>query len=267
MRTADSGIHFYSSNPDGTDVQLLYGRGSHNTLSSNPSGADTCPAAETHSAVREGRARCPTGSVLAMVPAGLPPVPISAAIWSILDVQNSVGCFQRSARRTANTVVAGNNPCPPMSHATTNDVRTIPGPSPGGRFNSAYPLWDGTGRTLVSWEECRLLNPAGVIVPCTDANLAMPNVQIAPPLYSAWLLNPSDNTFKPVVPPTEGIMVTDIVTLQARTPPAYIPPIGTSTLTGDAVGVIDIRSIYDWADAINPQAIARRDQCRRPSRA
>jgi hypothetical protein len=101
-----------------------------------------------------------------------------------------------------------------------------------------------------------LLNPAGTIVPCTDANLAIPNVQIAPPLYSAWLLSPADNTFKPVVPPTEGIMVTDIVTLQARTPPAYIPPIGTSTLTGDAVGVIDIRSIYDWADAINPQAIA-----------
>ena len=102
--------------------------------------------------------------------------------------QNSVECFQRTL--AAGPVVAGSNPCPPMSYATTNDVRTIPGPSPGGRFNSAYPLWDGTGRTLVSWEECRLLNPAGVIVPCTDANLAMPNVQIAPPLYSAWLLNP-----------------------------------------------------------------------------
>ena len=51
-------------------------------------------------------------------------------------------------------------------------------------------------------------------------------------------------------------MLTDIVTLQARNPPAYIAPIGTSTLTGDGVGIIDIRSIYDWADAINPHGHA-----------
>src|SRR6202167_5284698 len=35
-RTGGSAIHLYSSNPDGTDVQLLYGAQSHNTSSSNP---------------------------------------------------------------------------------------------------------------------------------------------------------------------------------------------------------------------------------------
>ena len=82
-----------------------------------------------------------------------------------------------------------------------------------------------------------------------------PNPQIAPPLYSAWLLNPGNNTFKPIVPPTEGVMVTDIVSLQARPPPAYIPPLNASPLTGDNAGIIDIRSVYDWADATNPEAI------------
>ncbi len=241
-----NGLHLYTTNPDGTNDQLLYGAHSHFVGTADP--ATGLPTAVQFVKAREMQ----DGRVMAIIR------PVDAGTdfggnLVILDVQNSVECFQRTL--AAGPIVAGSNPCPPMSYATTNEVSTIPGPSLGGRFNSAFPLWDGTGRTLVSWEECRLLDPAGTIVPCTDANLAIPNVQVAPPLYSAWLLNPGDNTFKPVVPPTEGIMVTDIVALQARTPPVYIPPIGTSTLTADAVGVIDIRSIYDWADAINPQAI------------
>ncbi|MDE2251309.1 MAG: hypothetical protein KGL25_07875, partial [Gammaproteobacteria bacterium] len=150
------------------------------------------------------------------------------------------------------------NPCPALAAATPNDVRTIPGPSPGGRFNSAYPLWDGTHRILVSWTECRLLDATGATVPCTSAKLALtPALPIAPPLYSAWLFSPTDNTFKPIVAPTEGIMLTDIVSLQARPAPAYVQPVPTgSTLAGDGLGIIDIRSIYDWADATTPVANA-----------
>lgn len=242
-----NGMHLYTINPDGTNDMLLYGAHSHFVGTVDP--ATGLPTAVQFVKAREMQ----DGKVMAIIR------PVDAGTdfggnLVIIDVANSVECFQNVL--TAPPVVPSTNPCPPMSYATQYDVRTIPGPSPGGRFNSAYPLWDSTGRTLVSWEECRLLNPSGVIVPCTDANLAIPNVQIAPPLYSAWLLNPGNNTFKPVVPPTEGIMVTDIVALQARTPPAYRPPIGTSTLTGDAAGILDIRSVYDWADAINPQAIA-----------
>lgn len=242
-----NGMHLYTINPDGTNDQLLYGAHSHFVGSADP--ATGLPTAVQFVKAREME----DGKVMAIIRNANAGTDFGGNLV-ILDVANSVECFQNLL--SAGPVVPGSNPCPPMSYATTNDVRTIPGPSPGGRFNSAYPLWDGTGRTLVSWEECRLLNSSGVIVPCTDANLAAPNVQFAPPLYSAWLLNPGNNTFKPVVPPTEGLMVTDIVALQARTPPAYRVPIGTSTLTGDAAGILDIRSVYDWADAINPQAIA-----------
>ena len=31
-------------------------------------------------------------------------------------------------------------------------------PSPGGRFESGFPLWDGSDRILVSWSQCRLLD-------------------------------------------------------------------------------------------------------------
>ena len=38
---------------------------------------------------------------------------------------------------------------PAQTPATPNDVRTDGPPSKGGRFASAFPLWDGTGRVLV----------------------------------------------------------------------------------------------------------------------
>ena len=83
---------------------------------------------------------------------------------------------------------------PAQTPATLNDVRTVPGPSPGGRFESGFPLWDGTNRILVSWSQCRLLDVGGAdptrIVPCTRHALADPNVQIAPPLYSIWMFDP-----------------------------------------------------------------------------
>ena len=46
---------------------------------------------------------------------------------------------------------------PAQEDATINEVLTQAGPSPGGRYGSAYPIQDGTGRLLVSWSQCRLL--------------------------------------------------------------------------------------------------------------
>jgi hypothetical protein len=166
----------------------------------------------------------------------------------IIDVVNSVECTQRTLAAAGG---AGSGPCPAMANATTNDVRTVPGPSPGGRFNSTFPLFDHTNRLLVSWTQCRLLDTTGTIVPCSSANLAvMPALQLAPPLYSIWLFDPADSTLKPVVTPVEGDMLTDVVALQARPPPAYIPSVtNAGLLAGETVGIIDVRSVYDWADA------------------
>ena len=65
---------------------------------------------------------------------------------------------------------------PAQTAATPNQVRTDLEPSPGGRFSSAFPLWDGTGRVLTTWSICRLEEPdpanptdptAVIYVPCT----------------------------------------------------------------------------------------------------
>ena len=161
-----------------------------------------------------------------------------------IDAGNFVENAQRTqAGVTANVSATG----PAQVPVTTADVRTIAGPSPGGRYNFAYPLWDGTGRALVSWSQCRLLDATATIVPCTAARLADPAAVIAPPLYSAWLLDLGDGTLKPIITPVEGVMVEDIVSLQPRTLPTFLADtvIPQSLAPDLAVGILDIRSVYD----------------------
>jgi hypothetical protein len=238
-------MHLYTMNPDGSDNELLYGAHSHMVGTADP--ATGLPTQVQFVKARQME----NGKVLTLIRQMDSGTDFGGNLV-ILDVVNSVECAQRTLAAGA---AASTSPCPAQAAATPNDVHTIPGPSPGGRFNSAYPLWDGSNRVLVSWTECRLVDTAGTILPCTDANLAVAAPQIGPPLYSAWLFNPADNTFKPVVTPVEGVMLTDIVSLQARPTPAFIAPVSSaSTLAGDGLGIIDIRSVYDWADAKVPLA-------------
>ena len=234
-----NGMHLYTMNPDGSDMQLLYGAHSHQVGSPDPTtGAPTDVQFVKARQMEDGR-------VMALIRPADPGTDFGGNLV-ILDVVNSVECTQRTLAAGA----AGSGPCPAMAHATANDVRTVPGPSPGGRFNSAFPLFDRSNRVLVSWTQCRLLDTTGTIVPCTSANLALPAPQLAPPLYSIWLFDPADNTLKPVVTPVEGDMLTDVVALQARPPPAYVASVtNVGQLASDEAGIIDIRSVYDWSDA------------------
>jgi len=151
---------------------------------------------------------------------------------------------------------------PAQTPATSNQVVTLPGPSPGGRFISAYPLLDGTNRILVSWSQCRLLDTTvtpPTIIPCTSQNLAAANPVVAPPLYSVWMFDPSSNTMIPVMQPVEGVMVTDVAVGQPRPLPNIIPDqVPGITLNQNwanaGVGAIDIRSVYDFdgVDTANP---------------
>ena len=70
---------------------------------------------------------------------------ISAARCTIIDVANYVENTQPTLANRG--VLTG----PAQTPATRTSCAPIEGPSPGGRFSSAFPLWDGTGRVLVSW--------------------------------------------------------------------------------------------------------------------
>jgi hypothetical protein len=246
----NDGMHLYTANPDGTNQQLLYGQGSHTVATTNPGGQTACPNGEDCT-VEFVRAReMPNGQVMTLVR------PYTPADWGgnieIINTQAYVENNQSAAPNSS----ASYSPYPTTTVAeqagSQNEVLTavagnLPVISPGGRFTSAFPLWDGTGRILVTWSECRLQNTAGTILPCTSANIADTTLTAGPVLYSAWMFDPAANTFMPLITPTEGVFVTDIVALQPRTTQAYI---GDSyDTTTNPLGILDIRSVYDWDGA------------------
>lgn len=232
-------MHLYTVNPDGSDLELLFGARSH--LIGTPDPATGKPTAVEFVKARQME----DGRILALIRPRDPGTEFGGNLVMI-DAVDSVECLQRTV--AAGALAAGTNPCPAVGTATANDVRTIPGPSPGGRFNSAFPLQDHSNRVLVSWSDCRLLDATNTIVPCTTDNLNA-KLALAPPLYSAWLFDPASNTLKPVVTPVEGVMLTDVVSLQAHPAPLFVQPVSTATtLAGDGAGIIDIRSVYDFGD-------------------
>jgi hypothetical protein len=223
-------MHLYSSNPDGTDTELYYGANSHNT-GTNGTVIEFMRPREMQN-----------GNILSLIRQFA-----DTDFGGNLVIINGTQYVENTQALAAYTGLTG----PAQSAATPNDVSTIPGPSPGGRFNSAFPLWDGTNRILVSWEQCRILNTDGTIGPCTSAALADPTVQTAPPLYSVWMFDPSSNTMLPVMEPVEGVMVTDVVATQPRPLQNIIldqvPGVNLNQDLVDAVvGVIDIKSVYDF---------------------
>jgi hypothetical protein len=226
------GLHLYSSNPDGTDTQLHYGAVSHLTGTNNTS-------------IEFMRAREMSDGRIMVLTRPRTNVDFGGNL-TIIDTN-------RFVENNQTLLAAAGTQGPAQSPATLNDVRTIPGPSPGGRFSSGFPLWDGSGRILVSWTQCRLFDDVDPtrIVPCTADRLADPNVQTAPPLYSVWMFTPSQNTILPIMPPVEGVMVTEAVAAQPRTPlPAVIldkqaPLDLDADLVAEGAGLLSIRSVYD----------------------
>jgi hypothetical protein len=245
------GMHLYTSNPDGTDQQLYYGANSHMT-GTNPAG--------TNNAVIEfiKPREMQDGRILTLV---RPYTDVD--FGGDLVIINGAQFVENTQPLQADAGLPG----PAQSRATSNNVLDVPGPSPGGRFNSAFPLWDNSSRILVSWSQCRLLDTDGVtIVPCTDSRLSNPAVKTAPPLYSVWMFNPSQNTLLPIMPPTEGVMVTDVVAAQPRALQNIIldkvPGVDIDqTLVNDGFGILDIRSVYDFdgVDTANPSIATMAD--------
>src|SRR5262249_28990211 len=203
------GFDLYTSNPDGTDVELLYGAQSHNT----GSGGSTIQFVDAR--------EMDDGKIMTLVR------PDTGTEFGgdlyIIDTKNYV---ENNQPTLANQGMQG----PAQLKALPNDIRTVPGPSPGGRFNSAFPLSDGSKRILTTWSQCRLLDTKNnnAIVPCTqsaidDATSQTPvQYAVAPPIYSAWLFDPSNGTLRPIMQPEEGVMVSDIAAAQPRTRQALI---------------------------------------------
>lgn len=233
-----SKMSLYRMNPDGTDLQLLYGANSHDT---GTNGATVqflqpreLPDHRLVSLIRPFNSERRGGDL------------------ALIDTQQYVENTQPLAGGI------GTLTGPAQIAATVNDVRTDGQISPGGHFGSAFPLWDGTSRMLVSWSQCRLLEGA-TIVPCTQERLADPNAQEASPVYGIYIYDMSDETQLPIVAPEEGFIYTEVVAAQPRALPAVIYDQDSTgqldpDLVAEGVGLLKIRSVYDvdGVDTANP---------------
>ena len=146
----------------------------------------------------------------------------------------------------------------------TTDANTV---SLGGRFASAYPLYDGTTRLLVSWTPCLVL-VSGVTSLCSNGNTGGTAVTEAPPQYTIWVYDVAAGTLSPVLAAETGLTIVEPVILQARTPvptfiPDFVPAAGGSaadiaTTANGQAGLLVIRSVYDFdgVDTVPTQTAA-----------
>jgi Hydrazine synthase alpha subunit middle domain/WD40-like Beta Propeller Repeat len=251
-------VNLYRMNPDGANLELLYGNESH----------DTGANGETIQFMQPRQSE--DGRVFSVVR----PFTDTEGGGEIIAIDTPQ--YVENTQPLAVNIGVLNGPA--QEDATINNVVTVPNtPSPGGRYFSAYPIQDGTGRMLVSWSQCRLVEAnvdadlstpliiEPVIVPCTPDRLALvfiidPNnivpipdgmFTVAQPLYGIWIYDPRDQTQQPVVPGEEGFMFTEVVAADPRpVPPVVFDGANNSTLDNTMVAngeaILNIRSVYDF---------------------
>ena len=274
----NNAVDLYRMNPDGSALELLYGKQSHATGTNGDIIQFTQPReledGRIMSLIRPFTDTEGGGELVA------------------IDTPQFVEINQPTAPNIG--MISG----PAQSDATVNQVSTIPGdPSVGGRFASVYPILDGTGRLLVGWSQCRLLEQLEddldpmtedtAVVPCTPDRLALLFVQpdpdnpvtpdvgsfvIAPPLYGIWMYDPGAGTQLPVVPGEEGFIFTEVVAADPKVAPPVVLDgsndfVDDVTLADAGEGVLNIRSVYDFDGGATVDIPAMADPLQTPAAA
>jgi len=226
----NDGIHLYSINPDGSELELLYGMNSHFT-GSNGGEIQFTGLRETEN----GNLMVITRPFTDTFDGGNIEI-IDAARFT--DDRKPVWSLAGLGGRA-------------QQAATVNPIINDGSISVAGRYASAYPLWDGSGRILVSKSDCQL-SVDGQQRPCIDPYLSDPDAIESAPTYAIWLYDRNENTEKPIVLAESDTIFTEVVALQGRVQPPIIFDKTGSELDvdqlADNVGVINIKSVYDLAD-------------------
>ena len=213
-------ISLYVTNPDGTGLELYYGANSHAT------GANI--AGTNNNVIQFLKARQRNdGKLIAIARPFLGTQLGGDAL--LIDAANYVEYDQTIAPSTGGTAVV--SAAAGQTSATTLGVTTDANlPSLGGRFASAYPLYDGTNRMLVSWAPCLVVNSDSTTSICNNANTSGTNVVQAAPPYTVWIYDFGAGTLGPVLSAETGVEVVEPVIMQARAPaPSFIPDAVPST--------------------------------------
>jgi hypothetical protein len=230
-------ISLYVTNPDGTAEQLYYGANSHAT-GSNIAGT-------SNNVIQFLNARQRADGELLAIARPFIGTQLGGDIV-VINAQNFVEINQPSS---PTSTVKGPGQMSATSLGVTTDANL---PSPGGRFYSMYPLYDGTNRMLVSWAPCLIQGAGGTTEVCSNSNTTGANVVLAPPQYTVWIYDFDAGTLMPLLSAEQGTEIVEPVILQARKPvPAFIPDSSPSnaaqqTLVNNGVGILNISSVYDF---------------------
>jgi len=236
----NNSMNLYTVNPDGSDLQVYYGAHS----ASHPDGMQFVQPRVM-----------PDGKILVLTQQFRNTFG-GVDIFTI-DGNGFVDDNQPVKPLTDNLGITG----PAQIKATTANISNE-GISLGGRYSSAFPLDDGSGRILVSKGTCQLTNDITdpgdenfdpelepVLRPCIEPYISMPLVNEMPPVYGIWMNNPAKGTELPIVLPEPGKFITDIVGVNSRARPAYVQDKGQLDLDqtlNDREGILNIRSVYDF---------------------
>lgn len=237
---ANKGIHLYQMNADGSDLEILYGRHSHNSFE----GLSNIQFAAT--------SITPDSRVLAAV-SSFDQTRLASDFIAI-DTQNYIDNTQPIASMPS---LSG----PAQESALFSNIDLINDTSPGGYIAALYPLWDGSSRILFSWNQCRLLAPlpegaaedaARTIAACSEENLSDEAYEAAPDLYGLWMYSPAEEngeeTQLPLNVASETSVVSEIVALETRPfpeNPSTTVDNEQTALIDAGYGLIHVRSVYD----------------------
>jgi hydrazine synthase alpha subunit-like protein/WD40 repeat protein len=225
-------ISLYQINPDGTGLEFLYGYHSHAT--------GTDDSTIEFMQARQG----PDGRLI---------VKLRPETSTRLGGELAFIDWESFTEINQTTDFAVGTAGPAQVSATPFEVRTDDEPSIGGRFSNVYPLFDGSGRFLISWTPCRLDsvdsqdNP--IIIPCTQELIDAGGAVEAQPLYGIWSFDPNEGTQLPIVVGVEGVVINEIVAMSPRDLGTIIPdsaPTADQTLVNENVGIVHIESVYDF---------------------
>ncbi len=191
---AKNHLSLYSIRADGSELQLIYGY---------PNNASTNNAS-TNNSLSLGRfAAQPSGEIIAQ--------------WRQRESRQWGGDMVRidwagfTQAQTPHPINPGSGSGQTSISPAPIDLNGTAGTlSPGGYFNSAYPLNDGTDRLLISWSPCQIRTAAGELKPCQ--NTSVTGAEIPSPQYGLWIFNPRENTQLPLkIPRNDKVFIEPVV--------------------------------------------------------
>jgi hypothetical protein len=233
-QTRNNGFNLYKINPDGTGLNYVYGRHSHD---SGDQGSQV-----QYAQPRELENGNVVVSLREMQTNNFASQPTEINITDFVESDKAIDGAGISGQES---IVLGLN---------TSGEQSIKG-----TYGSLFPLYDGTNRYLVSWSVCRVtladIDTAtdgaqpGDPESCTDEKLASTEYSDAEFLYGLYVLDADNNTQKVVELPKQGFVVDEALLMTDRPEPVALVSASytgeAQTFADEGFGVIHIRSVYD----------------------